>query len=120
MRPPFDVQLVSLQPVIDLGFSQAQDILGGVGRSFATADVQEIQTAGSLVQILLVACGITLGAEAVSLDQSCSLGVIFLLADNLLHGTNLLSFVSNGTNYNNYFVEIKHFTAGGENFGRFS
>jgi hypothetical protein len=27
----------------------------------------------------------------VLLDQSCSLGVVLLLADDLLHGTNLLS-----------------------------
>ena len=47
-----------LDPLVDLSLSQTQDVLSGVGRSLAAADMQEIQAAGSLVQILLIACGI--------------------------------------------------------------
>ena len=83
--------LVVLDPLVDLGLSQTQDVLSGVGRSLAAADMQEIQAAGSLIQILLVACGIAQLAERVSLDQSCGFGIVFLLADDLLHGIDLLS-----------------------------
>ena len=83
--------LVSLDPLIDLGLSQAQDVLVGVGRSLAAADVQEIQAAGGLVQIFLVAGRIAQLANNVLLDQSSSLGVVLLLADDLLHDMNLLS-----------------------------
>ena len=72
-----------LGPLLDLGLSQAQDVLSGVGRFLATADMQEIQTLGSLVQILFVTSGIAHFTERVSLDQGCGLGIIFLLADDL-------------------------------------
>ena len=101
--PFFMYRLVGVEPLVDLGLGQAQDVLSGVGRSLAAANMQEIQTAGSLVQILLITGRIAIGTEAVSLDQGSGLGIIFLLANDLLHGTNLLSFVSNGVYYIDYF-----------------
>ena len=77
--------LVGLQPLLDLGLSQALDVLGGVDGSLAAADVQEVQTLGSLVQILLVAVGIAQVAEGVSLDKSSGLSIVQLLANDLLH-----------------------------------
>ena len=82
---------MGLQPGVDLGLSQTDDILGGVGRSLATANVQEVQAAFGLVQVLLVASGIAVGAKAVGLDQGSGLGVVLLLADDLLHLNDLLS-----------------------------
>jgi len=76
---------VVLQPLFDLGLSQAQDILSGVDGSLTAADVQEVQTLGSLVQVFLVAVGIAQVAERVSLDQSSSLSIVQLLANGLLH-----------------------------------
>ena len=83
--------LVVLDPLVDLGLCQTQDILSGVGRSLAATDMQEIQASGSLVQILLVASGIAQLAERVCLDQSSGLGVVLLLADDLLQCVVLLS-----------------------------
>ena len=80
--------LVILHPVVDLGLSHTNDILGGVDGSLAAANVQEVQTSGSLVQSLLVTCGIAEIANSVLLDQSGSLGVVLLLADDLLHESN--------------------------------
>ena len=80
-----------LHPIVDLGLSQANDVLSGVGRSLAATYVQEVQTSGGLVQGLFVTGGIAELANSVLLDQSGSLGVVRLLADDLLHGTNLLS-----------------------------
>ena len=77
--------LVVLQPLLDLGLSQAQDVLGGVDGSLAAADVQEVQALGSLVQILLITGGVAQVAERVSLDQSSGLSVVNLLANDLLH-----------------------------------
>ena len=92
-----NMELVVLHPILNLGLSQAQDILSGVGRSLATVYVQEVQTSGGLEQNLFVTGGIAEIANSVLLNQSGSLGVVFLLADNLLHGTNLLSALF-GTN----------------------
>ena len=85
------MELVVLFPFLDLGLSQSLDVLGGVDGSLAAADVQEVQTLGSLVQIFLVTSGIAQLAIGVSLDQGCSLGVVLLLADDLLHDVVLLS-----------------------------
>ena len=93
----WNLELVVLHPILNLGLSQAQDILSGVGRSLATVYVQEVQTSGGLEQNLFVTGGIAEIANSVLLNQSGSLGVVFLLADNLLHGTNLLSALF-GTN----------------------
>ena len=84
-----------LQPLLDLGLSQAQDVLGGVEGSLAAADVQEVQTLGSLVQVLFVAVGIAHLTEGVGLDQSSSLGILQLLANGLLHEsqTSFLKFI---------------------------
>ena len=82
--------LVSLHPVVDLGLSQTLNILSGVGRCLTAADVQEVQSAGSLVQGLLVASGIAEVAIGALLDQGCGLGVVLLLADDLLKSSLLL------------------------------
>ena len=81
-----------LFPFLDLGLSQSLDILGGVDGSLAAAALDEIQTLGSLEQGFLVTSGIAERTNGVLLDQSSGLGVILLLADDLLHGMNLLSF----------------------------
>ena len=73
--------LVILHPVVDLGLSQTQDILGGIGRSLAAHYVQEIQAAGGLVQAFLVTSGITKETTGVHLDQGSGLGIVLLLAD---------------------------------------
>ena len=83
--------LVGLEPLVDLGLGQTLDVLGGVDGSLAAADVQEVQAFGSLVQILLVTGGIAQLTTRICLDQGSGLGVVLLLADNLLHGMNLLS-----------------------------
>ena len=108
-RPFYVWLLVVLHPILDLGLSQTQDVLSGVQRSLATTDVQEVQALGGLVQILLVTGGIAQLAERVSLDQSCGLGVVLLLADDLLHGMNLLSdkSISHGCYYTLFGKEIK-------------
>ena len=80
--------LVILHPVIYLGLSQAQDILGGIGRSLAAHYMQEVQATGGLVQVFLVTSGITKETTAVLLDQGSGLGIVLLLADDLLHESN--------------------------------
>jgi hypothetical protein len=52
--------------------------------------IEEVQAAGSLVQGLLIAGGIAEVTVGGLLDQSSGLGIILLLADDLLHRTNLL------------------------------
>ena len=86
--------LVILHPVVDLGLSHTQDILSGIGRSLAAHYMQEVQTSGGLVQVFLITSGITKETTGVLLDQSSGLGIVLLLADDLLHGMNLLSEVS--------------------------
>ena len=83
--------LVVLLPLLDLGLGQSLDILGGVDGSLAANTVDEVQALGSLEQGLLVTGGIAEGTNGVLLDQSCGLSIVFLLADDLLHGMNLLS-----------------------------
>ena len=85
------MQLVILNPVVDLGLGQPQDILSGIGRGLTTANIQEIKTGGSLVQSLFVTGGITKVAAGVLLDQRSGFGIVFLLADDLLHCYALLS-----------------------------
>ena len=77
--------LVVLDPLVDLGLCQTLNILGGVGRSLAAAGVNKVQAAFGLEQDLLIAGGIAVGAVGALLDQSCILGIVFLLADDLLH-----------------------------------
>jgi hypothetical protein len=79
------MQLVVLHPIVDLGLGQTQDILGGIGGGLTTANIQEIQTGRSLEQSLLITGRITEVAAGVLLDQGSGLGIIFLLADDLLH-----------------------------------
>ena len=85
------MELVVLFPLLDLGLGQSLDILGGVDGSLADNAVDEVQAFGSLEQGFLVAGGIAERTDSALLDQSSGLGVILLLADDLLHGMNLLS-----------------------------
>ena len=78
--------LVGFQPLLDLGLSQAQDILVGIQRGLAAANMQEVQAALGLIQIFLVAGGIAQLTKGISLDQSSGFGIVLLLADDLLHG----------------------------------
>ena len=77
---------MGLQPGIHLGLGQTQDVLGGVGGILAAANVQEVQASGGLLQGLLVASGIAEETADILLNQGSGLGVVFLLADDLLHG----------------------------------
>ena len=86
------MRLVVLLPLLDLGLGQSLDVLGGVDGSLAANTVDEVQAFGSLEQSFLVTGGIAESTDSVLLDQSSSLGIILLLADDLLHGMNLLSF----------------------------
>ena len=107
--PLFYVRLVVSQPLLDFGLSQTLDVLGGVDGSLAANAVDKVQALGSLEQSLLVAGGIAEGTNSVLLNQSSSLGVVLLLADDLLHGMNLLSYeqISYGCYYTYYYLEIK-------------
>ena len=108
MRSPSTfMKLVVLHPIIDLGLSQAQDVLGGVGGGLTAMYVQEVQASGGLEQDLLVAGRIAKVTDGVLLDQSSGLGVILLLADDLLHGTNLLSHLRIRTHYTGFSFKIK-------------
>ena len=89
--PKYVRKSVILHPVADLSLGQAQNILGGIGRGLTTANVQEVQAAGSLVQAFLITGGITIEAADIFLDQGSGLGIVFLLADDLLHQIDLLS-----------------------------
>lgn len=89
--PCFGMQLVSAHPILDFGLSQTQDVLDGVGRGLAAAYMQEVQAFGGLIQVFLIACGVTQLTTSELLQQSGSFGIILLLADDLLHRTNLLS-----------------------------
>ena len=82
--------LVGVHPVLDLGLGQTLDVLTGMAGCLTTAEVQEVQSAGSLVQGLLVASRIAEVAVGALLDQGSGLGVVLLLSDDLLHRTNLL------------------------------
>ena len=92
MQTPFYVsELVVLFPLLDLGLGQSLDILGGVDGSLAANAVDEVQAFGSLEQGFLVTGRIAESTDSVLLNQGSSLGIILLLADDLLHGMNLLS-----------------------------
>ena len=82
--------LVGSHPVLDLSLGQTLDVLAGMAGCLTAAEVQEVQSSGSLVQGLLIAGGIAEEAVGALLDQSSGLGVVLLLADDLLHRTNLL------------------------------
>ena len=102
------MRLVVLLPLLDLGLGQSLDVLGGVDGSFAANTVDEVQAFGSLEQSFLVTGGIAESTDSVLLDQSSSLGIILLLADDLLHGMNLLSFNRlQHEYYTNFCLEIK-------------
>ena len=90
---PFGAPYISMsvQPSIHLSLSQALNILTGMLRSLAATVIQEVQALGSLEQDLLVAGRITVEAVSTLLDQSSSLAVVLLLANDLLHGKCLLS-----------------------------
>ena len=84
--------LVVLLPLLDLGLGQSLDVLGGVDGSLAANTVDEVQALGSLEQGFLVTSRIAELTGSELLDHGSGLGVILLLADDLLHGMNLLSF----------------------------
>ena len=84
-------QLVVLDPLVDLGLSQTLDVLAGEGRGLAAAGINKVQAAFGLEQDLFVAGRIAVGAVGALLDQGSGFGIVFLLADDLLHGMNLLS-----------------------------
>ena len=88
------MRLVVLLPLLDLGLGQSLNILGGINGSLATNAVDEVQAFRSLEQGFLVTGGIAESSDSVLLDQSSSFGIVLLLADDLLHGMNLLSFKS--------------------------
>ena len=85
------MRLVVLFPLLDLGLGQSLDILSGVDGSLAANAVDEVQALRSLEQGFLVTGGIAERTDSALLDQSSGLGIILLLADDLLHGMNLLS-----------------------------
>ena len=78
--------LVILDPLIDLGLGQTGDVLAGVGRSLATAHIHKIQSIGGLEQDLFITGRIAVETDGDLLDHRCSLSVVFLFADDLLHG----------------------------------
>ena len=78
-------------PLFDLGFRQPKNVLIGVGRSFAAGDIQEVQAAFGLVQVLLVTGRITQSAAGELMDQGSGFGIVLFLEDDLFHGTSLLS-----------------------------
>ena len=93
------IRLVSFQPLFYLSLCQTQDVLSGVGRSFTAAHMQEVQTGFGLIQVFLIACGVTQLTASILLQQSSGFGVVLLLADDLLHGTSLLSCWQSCSNY---------------------
>ena len=86
----YRILLVGLHPVVDLGLGQTLNVLSGVGRVLAAQHMQEVQSAGSLVQGLLIASGIAEVTIGALLDQGSGLGVVLLLADDLLQSSYLL------------------------------
>ena len=94
---------VVLHPILDLGLGQSLNILGRILGVLAANAVHKVQTFGSLEQIFLIAGRIAQSAAGELLDQSSGLGVVLLLADDLLHGLNLLSWMIVG------MPEIIHF-----------
>ena len=102
------VLLVGGQPLLDLGFGQTLNGLFRVGRILAAVAIYKVQAFGSLEQGFLVAGGIAERTDSALLDQSSGLGIILLLADDLLHGMNLLSFRTQYASYYTCFcVKIK-------------
>ena len=74
-----------IQPCVDFGLGQTQDILSRIGRRLSAEDIQEVQSPGSLIEGFFVSGGIAKRANGGLLDQGCGLGVIFLFANDLLH-----------------------------------
>ena len=103
------ISLVIFNPVVGLGLCQTENVLRGVRGSLAAANMQEIQSAGSLVQVFFIAGRIAIGAVGTLLDESSGFGVVLFLADNLFNGTNLLSSLEVQTNYTSITGKIKLF-----------
>ena len=78
------MRLVVLLPLLDLGLGQSLNILGGIDGSLAANAVDEVQAFGSLEQSFLITGGIAECTDSVLLDQGSGLGVVLLLADDLL------------------------------------
>ena len=100
---------MGFQPLLDLGLSQAQDVLIGIQRGLAATNVQEVQAALGLVQILLVTGGIAQLTKGLSLDQSSGFGIVLLLADDLLHRMYLLSRKCEPGHYTHLAENVKTF-----------
>ena len=79
------LELVILNPLVDLGLSQTLDVFAGEGRGFAAAGVNKVQAAFGLEQDLFITGRIAIGAVGALLDQGSGLGVVLLLANDLLH-----------------------------------
>ena len=75
----------SVQPLLSLLSGHALDGLLRIGRLFAAVHVQEELAALGLVEGLLIAGRIAERAESALGDELRSFGIVFNLADNLLH-----------------------------------
>ena len=71
--------LVSSHPLVNLSLCHADDVLGGVGRGFAAANIQEVQASGGLVQAFLVTGGVAVEAADELLDQGSGFGIVLFL-----------------------------------------
>ena len=80
------------EPLVGLGGGHALDAFLGVLGLRAAEGVQEELAGGSLVQGLLLAGRIAERAKGALGNQLRSFGIIFNLADNLLHGISLSCF----------------------------
>ena len=69
-QTPFYVAISEFDPFVDFGLGQPLDILSRILGSLATANMQEVQTFGSLIQALFEPGGIAKAAADVALDQS--------------------------------------------------
>ena len=101
------ILLVVLHPVVDLGLGQALNILNGVRRCLAAAEVQEVQAAGGLEQSLLIAGRIAKITVSALLDQGSGFGIVFLLADDLLQSYFLLLSIVSGVIIHNFIQKSR-------------
>lgn len=101
--PHFLCISVVFHPFVDLGFCQAPNVLTRVGGSIAATGVNKIQATFVLEQDLFVTCGITVSTMDALFDELAGFGIVFLFADNFLHGSDLLSQTVGFENIIQYF-----------------
>lgn len=89
-----------LKPCIHFGLGQAQNVFFGVGGSLAAANIKEIQTAGRLVQSLLITARVTEEAVCTLLNQGSGFCIVFSFANDLFHCNNPFK----------YYVFLHHYT----------